>query len=214
MSRERLMAAQRKRREEAKAKKQSKPKAKKSTTKKSVTRDTSKDKSRKEIKRLTGGSTPKTGPAAAKALKNFAGKQPTPSKAKPKPPASTGIAKASPPKSIPKKSPTKAETPPTKPQTAKESLYQPGKRYGGGPIATDDGTSRRSKSYAGVLPGTPEKKEVKKKPKRNVRGAAARRNRSKAKPSLAELSEKTITIGGKKIRMIVKDGKWVPKNKK
>ena len=48
-----------------------------------------------------------------------------------------------------------------KPKTAKESLYQSGQRYGGGPI-TDDGTSRRGRTHTGTLPGTPEKPKPKK----------------------------------------------------
>ena len=129
--------------------------------------------------------------------------KPTP-KAKPKPPANSGITPAPKAKPVPK----------SKPKTAKESLYQPGKRYGGAPIKGDDGTSRRSKIYAGVLPGTPEKKEKKKAPKRIVRGAAARRNRAtKNKPTTATGSEKRIKVAGKNVTMVYNGSKWVPKNK-
>jgi hypothetical protein len=77
MSRERLMAEQRRRMEERRKRlKNVKEAAAKKTTKKAVTRDPSKDQSRKEIARLTGGKKPKTGDAVKQKLTSFASKKP------------------------------------------------------------------------------------------------------------------------------------------
>ena len=69
--------------------------------------------------------------------------------------------------------------------------------------------SKKDMPYAGSFPGEPKKKTVKPKRKRNVRGTGAKNRRPR--PSLAEGSEKTITVGSKRVRMIVKNGKWVRK---
>jgi len=84
MGRERLMRQQRERLQEWRKKKKA-PKT--PATKKGVTRDTSKDQSRKEVARLTGGSTPATGDAATKRLDKFLGSKPPVAKPAEKKPA-------------------------------------------------------------------------------------------------------------------------------
>jgi len=204
MSRERLMAqqrarleARRKRLAEQKKKEQAKTKKKKtdysSGSRLGTSRDTSLDKSRKAAttKRLTGGTTPLTGDAARKVLGiKPVGKVPS------TPTTTTPTPKAKP-------------APQAKPSNrGKQRFFDGGK---GGKF--DDGTSRRTKSYAGVLPGTPEKKEKQQQtPKRNVRGVAARNNRaSNPKTKPAKGSVKNIKLGNKSVTMIYNGSKWVPK---
>ena len=74
--------------------------------------------------------------------------------------------------------------------------------------------SKKDMPYQGVFPGTPEKTKKKSTPKRNVRGAAARTNRSNArknKASTATGSEKQVRIGNKTVTMVYNGSKWVTK---
>jgi hypothetical protein len=86
-----------------------------------------------------------------------------------------------------------------KPKTAKESLYQSGQRYGGGPIKPraqrvleiggsdvkpGDGTSRRGRTHTGTLPGTPKPKKPTSNSQRNRsnRGSGVKGRQPKVTP--------------------------------
>lgn len=191
------MAAQKKRREEAKAKK-----AKEAKKKKGTTRDTSKDKSRKQI------AIDKYGSGGKKGVTRDTSKDKKPqakgaAATKAKPPSNPGISQKAPVKSVPKK--------PVAKKPVEKSRAQRILELGGGDVVQGDGTNRRSKSYAGVLPGTPEKKEKKPTRRSTRRGAAARRNRARNTPTTPTLSEKRIKVGNKTVTMVYNGSKWVPK---
>ena len=160
-------------------------------------------KAQKEKKRLTGGTKPKTGEAATKAL-NAHVSEPSKPKPQPKPttkPKPASVKPSTPPKPAPKPTPKKKKS-------------STGSFFDGGKGGKYDKGNTGGPGYAGVLPGTPEPKKDKPERRSARRGAAARRNRAKNKPQGPKKGDtKQIQVGSRRQTMIFNGTRWEPKKR-